>query len=171
MKIAVTGASGFVGRHVLANLVGRNIDVVAVTRDASSLQGLSRSIRIVEMDISAPPQDCFESMGCPDELIHLAWGELSNYQSLAHFETVLPAHYRFLKSLIQSGLSSLLVTGTCLEYGMQSGQLSEEDTRCQHTPYGYAKHALRTQLELFHKIHHFCLKWARLFYMFRLLDL
>ena len=32
LKIAVTGASGFIGRHVLTDLLKRGADIVAVTR-------------------------------------------------------------------------------------------------------------------------------------------
>jgi len=45
MKIAVTGASGFVGRHVLAALRTHGVDVVAVTRDAAHLNGVVASAR------------------------------------------------------------------------------------------------------------------------------
>ena len=41
MKVAVTGASGFIGRHVLAELSRNQVEVVAVTRDAKRLQNLS----------------------------------------------------------------------------------------------------------------------------------
>ena len=32
MKVAVTGASGFIGQHVLAELVKRNIEIIATSR-------------------------------------------------------------------------------------------------------------------------------------------
>lgn len=166
MKIAVTGASGFIGRHVLRSLLEHKADVVAVTRDATHLDGLSEAIRIVEMDIARPEPDYFEKMGCPDVLIHLAWDGLPNYKSLHHFETELPRQYHFLKAMIEAGLQSLLVTGTCFEYGMQSGALSEAMPTKPNNPYGYAKDALRQQLEFLKSVKSFNLTWARLFYMY-----
>ena len=166
MKIAVTGASGFIGRHILSDLLKHGTEAVAVTRDATQLAGLSESIRIVEMDISRPAPDCFERLGRPDVLIHLAWDGLPNYKSLHHFETELPMQYRFLKNMIETGLPSLLVTGTCFEYGMQSGPLSEEMPTRPSNPYGYAKDALRQQLEFLKSVKPFKLTWARLFYMY-----
>lgn len=166
MKIAVTGASGFVGRHVLPALLQHAAEIVAVTRDATRLAGLSEAVRIVEMDIARPSSDCFEQMGCPDILIHLAWEGLPNYKSLHHFETELPRQYLFLKNMIEAGLPSLLVTGTCFEYGMQSGSLSEEMPTQPNNPYGYAKDALRKQLEFLKSVKPFNLTWARLFYMY-----
>lgn len=166
MKIAVTGASGFIGRHVLKELLAHDVEIVAVTRDAARLTGLSKTVRIVEMDIARLPSDCFEQMGRPDGLIHLAWDGLPNYKSLHHFETELPRQYHFLKLMLEGGLSSLLVTGTCFEYGMQSGALSADMTTKPANPYGYAKDALRKQLEFLRSIKPFNLTWGRLFYMY-----
>lgn len=166
MKIAVTGASGFIGRYVLADLERHQVEVVAVTRDATRLAGLGIAGRIVEMDIAAPGENCFDRLGRPDVLIHLAWDGLPNYKSLHHFETELPQQFRFLKAMVEAGLQSLLVTGTCFEYGMQSGPLSEELVTLPDNPYGYAKDALRRQLEFLKSVKPFDLTWARLFYMY-----
>lgn len=166
MKVAVTGASGFVGRHVLAELARMQTEIVAVTRDASKLLHLSPSVHVVEMDISSPESNCFAQMGSPDVLIHLAWDGLSNYRAFCHFDTELPRHYLFLKNLIDAGLLSIFVAGTCLEYGMQSGALSEGIRLCPSNSYGYAKDALRQQLEFLKTIKNFNLVWGRLFYMY-----
>ena len=136
MKVAVTGASGFVGRHVLAALLEHDVEIVAVTRDASRLAGLGAGVNAVEMDIAKPATDCFEQIGRPDVLIHLAWDGLPNYKSLHHFETELPKQYQFLKLMVESGLSSLTVTGTCFEYGMQSGPLAADLSTVRIIPMG-----------------------------------
>lgn len=166
LKIAVTGASGFIGRHVLAALLRHDVEIIAVTRDAARLDGLSDAVHIVEMDIARPTLNCYEQMCCPGTLIHLAWDGLPNYKSLHHFETELPRQYHFLKTMIEAGLSSLLVTGTCFEYGMQSGPLSEDMPTKPDNPYGYAKDALRQQLAFLKSAKPFNLTWARLFYMY-----
>lgn len=166
LKIAVTGASGFIGRHILAELKKHSVEVIAVTRNSARLRDLDESVRVVEMDIASPPSNCFEQMGRPNILIHLAWDGLPNYKSLHHFETELPRQYHFLKTMIEAGLPSLLVTGTCFEYGMQSGSLSEEMRAKPNNPYGYAKDALRLQLAFLKSAKPFNLTWARLFYMY-----
>jgi dTDP-6-deoxy-L-talose 4-dehydrogenase (NAD+) len=164
--VAVTGASGFVGCHVLAELERCQVEIIAVTRDAKQLQNVPACVRVVEMDIALPGEDCFIQIGCPDVLIHLAWDGLPNYKSLHHFESELPKHYRFLKTLIEAGLSSVLVAGTCFEYGMQSGALSEEVKPSPNNPYGYAKDALHQQLEFLKFAKPFNLIWGRIFYMY-----
>lgn len=166
MKIAVTGASGFVGRHVVAALCAHEVEIIAVTRDANRLSGLDSSIRIVEMDIASSETNAFEKLARPDVVIHLAWEGLPNYKSPHHFETELPKQYLFLKRLVESGLPSLLATGTCFEYGMQSGPLAADMQTMPNNSYGYAKDALRKQLQFLQSATHFNLVWARLFYMY-----
>jgi dTDP-6-deoxy-L-talose 4-dehydrogenase (NAD+) len=159
MKIAVTGATGFIGRHVLSELARHGVEAIAISRHATLGAGG------VQLDIQAAPGDAFNLIGCPDALIHLAWGGLPNYRSLHHFEQELPAQYRFLSNLIAAGLNNLVVVGTCFEYGMQSGPLSEDLPARPDNPYGYAKDSLRRQLEYLRAAHPFNLTWARLFYL------
>jgi len=166
MRIAVTGASGFIGRHVTAQLVPLPVEVIAVTRNKAHLKSLEKTIRIVELDIADTDAECFERLGRPDALIHLAWEGLPNYKSLHHFESELTRQYRFLKELVVAGLPSLLVTGTCFEYGMQSGGLAENMATHPENPYGFAKDALRRQLQFLQVEFPFSLTWARLFYMY-----
>lgn len=161
-QIAVTGASGFIGRYVVAELERRSLLPVLVRRADDG----AADHRIAAIDLLNPPQNAFERMGRPDTLIHLAWGGLPNYKSLHHFEDELPAQYRFLRAMIEAGVRNLIVTGTCLEYGMQSGPLSENRAARATTPYGFAKDTLRRQLEYLQTCSSFKLTWARLFYVF-----
>lgn len=166
MKVAVTGASGFIGRNVLTALLREGVEIFAITRDIKKLANLDKSINVIELDIADCDSNSYKKMGSPDVLIHLAWEGLPNYKSLHHFETELPRQYKFLKNLIDNGLTSLFVAGTCFEYGMQSGALSADMIPNPNNPYGYAKNALRQQLEFLKLNKAFNLTWARLFYMY-----
>lgn len=166
MKVAVTGATGFIGRHVLSELARRPIEVVAVARNLSAVNLGALNVETVQLDMGDSPDKAFDRLGRPDVLIHLAWGGLPNYRSLHHFEQELPIQYQFLSGLVRSGLTGLVVTGTCFEYGMQYGQLSEEMNTYPDNPYGLAKDTLRRQLEYLRKSQPFALTWARLFYLY-----
>ena len=166
MKVAVTGATGFVGRHVVAELLHRGVRPVLVLRPGSTAPALSPGLEVVHADIGSPPGQVFERLGGPDTLIHLAWGGLPNYRSLHHVETELPAHYRFLKGLVESGLAAMLVTGTCFEYGMCHGPLHEGLACSPDNPYGLAKDSLRRQLMMLQRQSDFALTWTRLFYLY-----
>ncbi len=163
MRVAVSGASGFVGRHVVAALERAGIEPILWLRP-SAPPSTSRH-RVARIDVADPPAQALELLGRPDALIHLAWGGLPNYQSLHHFERELPAHYALLKRLVEEGLSTLVGAGTCFEYGMQSGPLAETLAAAPANPYALAKDALRRQLQALQRERPFALTWARLFYL------
>ena len=166
IKVAVTGASGFLGQHILNHLNNLPVEVVATTRSKhANLPKLVNGLW-VELDIQNPPENIFLLMGSPDILIHLAWQGLPNYKSFRHFELELPAQYSFLSALIKKGLRSVVVVGTCFEYGMQNESLSEKLDTKPSNPYGFAKDCLRKQLEFLKTQHNFKLTWARLFYLY-----
>ena len=164
MNVAVSGASGFVGRHVVAALERAGHMPTLWVGKSSALPARSEH-RVVRVDVLDPPPLLFDQLGRPDTLIHLAWGGLPNYQSLHHYEQELPAHYRLLKNLVGDGLTSLVVAGTCFEYGMQSGALAETMAADPANPYALAKDTLRRQLQCLQRELPFALTWARLFYL------
>jgi dTDP-6-deoxy-L-talose 4-dehydrogenase (NAD+) len=168
MKIAVTGSTGFIGQYVLHELLAHSeVDsIVATGRHKERPMTIPAECKYEYLDIASPSSDDYERIGLPDALIHLAWEGLPNYRSLHHFETELPRQYAFLNSLLDSGLTSLFVTGTCFEYGMLSGELHEEMEVHPTNPYGFSKNALREQLEYKQKKSEFNLTWMRLFYLY-----
>ena len=166
MRLLVTGASGFIGRHVLRYLNNLPVEVIATTRSIhSNLPKLDNGLWI-ELDIQNPPEHILTFMENPDILIHLAWNGLPNYKSLHHFDSELPNHYGFLSTIIKEGLQSIVVVGSCFEYGMQNDLLSEKLDTVPSNPYGFAKDCLRKQLDFLKIQYDFKLTWARLFYLY-----
>lgn len=166
MRIAVSGASGFIGRHVLHELHSRGLEAVALTRAASDRHPQPGVSRWLELDMANPPSNPFEAMGCPDMLIHLAWGGLPNYQSSHHLEVELPAQLAFLTACVRSGMEKLVVTGTCYEYGLAAGELAEDTSTQPCTQYGIAKDNLRKALSILSQELGFNMTWLRLFYLY-----
>lgn len=166
MKIAVTGASGFIGQHVVAELERRAISPILIVRPTSKIPLSFCKHVVVPIDLNHLPANIYNLLGKPDGMIHLAWSGLSSYTSLHHFEDELPAQYQFIRKIVDSGLQNLLVTGTCFEYGMQAGPLCESTQPLPSNPYGFAKDALRRQLEFLQAVRPFNLTWARLFYLY-----
>jgi dTDP-6-deoxy-L-talose 4-dehydrogenase (NAD+) len=166
VNIAVTGATGFIGRHVVAELLRRSIRPTLVLRPATPLPETWADLRVARLDLAMPPQDAFDQIGRPQTLLHLAWEGLPNYRSLHHFESELPRQYGLLKSLVKAGLQRLVVAGTCFEYGMQSGPLAESLEPKPANPYGFAKDVLRRQLQFLAGQQPYELSWGRLFYLY-----
>ncbi|WP_440974239.1 NAD-dependent epimerase/dehydratase family protein [Pseudomonas koreensis] len=167
MKVLVTGATGFVGRHLVAALLARGCTVRAVARNAETAASMPwiNDVEFVAADIHATELDIAALTAGVDVLAHLAWPGLPNYRALFHFEHNLMADYRFIKGAVEAGVQQVLVTGTCFEYGMQSGPLSELAEPQPSNPYGLAKHTLNLFLQNLQQEHPFTLQWARLFYL------
>ncbi len=159
----MTGATGFVGRHLLAELVARGHTVTALTRKDPGSTGDPR-VQWVVHDIESG--DSHAGLADHDALAHLAWPDLPHYKLASHVERTLPAHCRFIRGLVERGLGQVMVTGTCLEYGVREGCLCETMEPQPTLPYAAAKDGLRKYLESLQGEHDFALQWARLFYMF-----
>ena len=168
MKVLVTGATGFIGSYVVKELLKQQHHVIATSRNLDKVHSYKwfSQVEYIPCDLNVMRENFFQFFQQPDLLIHLAWEGLPNYKDLFHLEKNLFSNYRFLKNMVGNGLKSLVVTGTCFEYGMQSGSLNETMITIPDNPYGLAKDTLRKFLEQLQKKIDFEFKWVRLFYMY-----
>lgn len=173
-KILITGATGFIGNHVIQQLLSDNYKndykIIATSVNEQKAKGLAWFPHVTYIRFDLKQFDSrvnyYHFFNEPDAMMHLAWEGLPNYKSLFHFEENLPRHYALLKNMILNGLGDLSVTGTCFEYGMQEGCLSEDMIALPSNPYSLAKDTLRKFLQELQHVHPYLLKWIRLFYMY-----
>ncbi len=165
-EVIVTGATGFIGQHLVPLLLRNGKKVIAVARDKKKAKSFEwfDDVHFVSTALSEGTKHLDISKGM--SLIHLAWSGLPNYKSKFHFERNLPESYNFIKECIADGVSHVLATGTCFEYGFKSGSIASNMKPCPNNPYGLAKDMLRQQLEFLSTEKPYYLKWARLFYMY-----
>lgn len=167
-KVLVTGATGFVGQHLVAALLAAGVPVRAVARSLERARALPwfDQVEFVAADIHCQGLDVQALTEGVDALAHLAWPGLPNYQQSFHFEVNLPADLQFIKRVVAAGVSQVMVTGTCFEYGLRNGAQSETDPALPATAYGLAKNSLRLFLEHVRQHTPFALQWVRLFYLY-----
>ena len=169
-KVLVTGATGFIGNYVVQELLHKNFHVIATSSsiEKAKLAYWFEKVNYIpfnfdDFDDSINYFNLFEK---PDLLIHLAWEGLPNYKDNFHLTKNLPLQKAFLQNLLQNGLKDLTVTGTCFEYGMKDGCLTEAMECEPANPYAVAKNELRIELEKLTAAHNCNFKWVRLFYMY-----
>ncbi|MEO7311345.1 MAG: NAD(P)-dependent oxidoreductase [Chitinophagaceae bacterium] len=171
MKILVTGATGFIGRYVVNELLqNTSCNIVIATRSQNPELAWMATGRLVclqfDFENLADSVDYFDYFQRPEICIHLAWPGLPNYKAPFHLVENLPQQYHFLKNLVVNGLKRLTVTGTCFEYGMQEGCLSENLPAHPDNAYAQAKYQLYLLLTALQQEYPFQLNWLRLFYMY-----
>jgi nucleoside-diphosphate-sugar epimerase len=170
MKILITGATGFIGNYVIKELLKREEHEILATaiEPANALTHIEwiDRVKYISCDLNQKNENYFAFFGKPDLLIHLAWEGLPNYLELYHFERNLFTNYFFIKNMVLNGLNDLSIIGTCLEYGLTEGCLSETMQTNPVTPYGLAKDTLRRFIEELNAKFGFKFRWIRLFYMY-----
>jgi nucleoside-diphosphate-sugar epimerase len=170
MKILITGATGFIGCHLIRELLkSESNQIVATSRSVDKAKKFDwfSEVEYIEYDFNEGiGENLYAFFGKPDKLIHLAWEDLSNYNSSSHISVILPNHCDFIESIVAGGLKEVVVTGTCFEYGMIEGCLSEDINTKPENPYAVAKDSLRKFIVNLQKKHSFIYKWIRLFYMY-----
>lgn len=162
MKILVTGANGYIGRHVVKALLDKGADVIAcdIACDEVDERAECRSINIFDM----PEGNIWELLGSPDVCLHMAWRNGFVHNAPTQIGD-LSAHYRFLTAMIDGGLRQLAVMGTMHEVGYWEGAI-DENTPCNPiSMYGIAKDALRRAIIQYTSQNGCIIQWLRCYYI------
>jgi nucleoside-diphosphate-sugar epimerase len=121
MTLFVTGAGGFIGRHVVANLLLRGHSVRALVRGAHTV-GLAAHPKLVVVSADLASVDDNALSGC-DILIHLAaHGVVDGADDWdACFAVNVSQSIELWRRAIRCGVRRLVICGSCFEYG-RSGE-------------------------------------------------
>jgi nucleoside-diphosphate-sugar epimerase len=165
-RVLVTGATGFLGRHVLAPLVAAGHEVHAVSsRDAPRQPGevtWHRTDLLAAADAVATVE--------AEVLLHLAW-----YVEPGRFWTAeanvpwVEASLALLRAFAGAGGRRAVIAGTSAEYDWHAaGERCHEQRTLLHpaTLYGAAKHALHLVATSYAEQAGFDLAWGRIFFVY-----
>jgi nucleoside-diphosphate-sugar epimerase len=169
MRLLVTGATGFIGQHLVNRLIEQGHIVLALTRSVALLQVnhypdkmfyLQSSLKLDENTLEKIKQ--FE----PDTLIHLAWEKIPDFSFEISFAN-LQNQILFFRNLFSiSSLKKIIVTGSCWEYNKKTGVCTESDICISGNYFTWAKNSLRDFLEFECLQKNINFIWSRVFYVY-----
>ncbi|MCJ2034757.1 NAD(P)-dependent oxidoreductase [Methylobacterium sp. J-068] len=162
-RVLVTGATGFVGRHVVPALAALGFEVHGVGRSPRD------GARFHAADLLVPEaRRALVAHVRPSHLLHLAWdAEPGRYWTSAANLDWVAASLDLARLFAAQGGRRFVGIGTCAEYAWGAARLDEAATPCRPaTLYGAAKDGTHRILAAYAGTQGLGLAWGRLFYLY-----
>lgn len=172
MTIALTGATGFVGRQILRSLLEQGHSVRALVRNPDRLKDEAQAgqLEIVRTNdlFSETPEELRKCLIGTDTLIHSAWyAEPGKYLSASENLNCVIGTLALAKQFIAAGGKRMVGIGTCAEYDLKKAALlTTENPLAPDTLYAACKVAVFQILRQLMKDEGLSFAWCRLFYLY-----
>lgn len=170
-RILITGASGFIGRHVVETLkCDESYEIHAISRtDSQFAYKNNDGVVWHSVNLFDPSQieQCLEKVR-PTRLIHLAWDATPGQyvKSVSNYQWV-EATLCIIRHFVRFGGERAVIAGTCAEYDWTQGILFEDSRLLSFdTPYSACKNHTRALLSHYAQQTGLSLGWARLFFLY-----
>ncbi len=171
--VLITGATGFVGRAVLAELLTKGVNIREIKRGhrKNGETALSQDTRhqvIHTPDLFAENVN-WATKVCSnvDIIVHLAWYvEHGKYQESPKNLDCLIGSLTLAKGALEAGISRFVGIGTCAEYDLTQSPLTVDSPLKPQSPYSAAKCATYLALSQIFKSSGTEFSWCRLFYVY-----
>jgi len=168
-RVVVTGASGFVGLPVVAELARRREEVHALCRHHPPPEVAGVHWHRVDLG-DAGAADALLAELAPQRLVHLAWYvEPGRFWSSPENVLWVERSLRLLRAFARAGGRRAVMLGTCAEYDWSAADRPLHETRSPLAPatlYGVSKDALRRVACAYAEQEGIELAWGRLFHLY-----
>lgn len=154
MSILITGASGFIGSHLIKKLNNKNIILISSKKRAG----------FIKMDIFQKKFDVLNKYNI-STCIHLAWSGIPNYSKKNSYKNYL-ASKKLFKYLINKGCKKIISLGSCWEYKENYGEKNEKNDKKSENIFGHYKKKLAYYGLKQSKKKKTIFTWLRVFYVY-----
>jgi nucleoside-diphosphate-sugar epimerase len=166
MRVAVTGASGFIGKKLCFALLMRGHEVVSLCRNSIATEstelGAYQHIPYMMGEMLPKAVVVFS----PEVLVHLAWDGIPDFCEHRCVEN-LESQVRFIRQLKSlSQMKKVIGAGTCREYGAKHDICFESDRIPSDSYFSWAKQALSEYFRILCREQQIALVWFRIFYVY-----
>lgn len=168
MRCLVTGATGFVGAHLVRWLVGQDCQVAILVRPNANLwrlQSLDRHLCLITGDLTNVAYfDSALREFAPTVVFHLGWKGVSGAQrdDLSQIQN-LYSTLNLLQAAKNSGCQCWIGLGSQAEYGRHDGVLTEDSLPHPTTLYGATKLSAALLSQKLCECYDIRFVWLRLF--------
>jgi len=163
-RVLLTGASGFIGRHLATPLLDAGHEVHAVSSRGEPRHADGVVWHRADLTDALAAEALVREIAA-EGMIHLAWYvEHGKYWQAPENLIWVEATLRLLRGFAAAGGRRAVIAGTCAEYEWSQDVYDEQESPLQPaTLYGVAKHATRLVAERFAENAGVALAWARIF--------
>src|SRR3989338_2285642 len=168
-RVLITGATGFIGTHLLRLLQNENYDLALLVRHKRNAGHLlNKNVRFIEADLSQIHVAKKEIKDFDPEIcVHLAWSGIPDYHSTHIAKQNLFQSIDLIDLLTaETSCRKIIACGSCSEYGKTDGECLETEPPIAHTALAWAKIAICHYLSLIAKTKSVDFIWLRLFYVY-----
>lgn len=145
-KVVITGATSFIGKHLIAELISKNYEVIAIVRRGSNKKSslpYADQIKIIELNFDEYGKLSEVIKGNIDCTVHLTWKGTRGMQR--NDDVLQKSNYEYsmdlLNEVFKLGCKRFISAGSQAEYGICKSVVTEETT-CNPVTY-YGKEKLR----------------------------
>lgn len=171
MTVTLTGATGFVGRQLLHNLLERGCSVRVLVRDPARLpdipvRGELKVVQIPDLfaEVSSRLEELLEGS---ETLVHAAWyAEPGEYLTSPVNLACLTGTLDLARAFAAVGGKRFVGVGTCAEYDFSEGLMTTDTPLAPSTLYAACKASAFQVLRLFLGAEGMGFAWCRLFYLY-----